>query len=86
MRARCAQLHDVFREGDESVVMAGTNVVRLSRLATYLLEQMAEWRTSDDLAATLVERFGDPPNGDADAFIHTTLTALATLDIVEIEP
>lgn len=86
MRARRAELHDVFRDGDEAVVMAGTNVVRLSRLATHLLEQMADWRTSDDLAAVLVERFGDPPNGDVVAFIHTTLTALATLDIVEIEP
>ena len=86
MRARCAELHDVFRQGDESVVMAGANVVRLSPLATHLLEHMSDWRTSDELAAALVERFGDPPGGDVAAFIHTTLTALATLDIVEIEP
>ncbi len=85
MRARRAELRDVFHEGDESVVMAGANVVRLSRLATYLLEQMADWRWSDELAADLIQRFGDPPNGDASAFIRATLTSLATLEIVEIE-
>lgn len=85
MRARRAELRDVFHEGDESVVMAGANVVRLSRLATYLLEQMADWRSSDELAADLIQRFGDPPNGDAAAFIRATLTSLATLEIVEIE-
>jgi hypothetical protein len=86
MKARCAELHDVFRQDDESVVMAGANVVRLSPLATYLLEQMSDWRTSDELAAALLDRFGSPADGSAADFVVATLTELAALDIVEIEP
>ncbi len=85
MRARRAELRDVFHEGDESVVMAGANVVRLSRLATYLLEQMADWRSSDELAADLIQRFGDPPGGNAISFIEATLAELEALEIVEIQ-
>jgi hypothetical protein len=86
MRARCAELHDVFHQGDESVVMAGANVVRLSPLATYLLGQMSDWRTSDELAATLIDRFGAPAEGTAADFVAATLTELAGLEIVEVEP
>lgn len=86
MRARCADLHDVFRQGDESVVMAGANVVRLSPLATYLLGQLSDWRTRDELATALIDRFGQPEQGNAADFVEATLTELATLEIVEVEP
>lgn len=86
MRARRAALRDVFRQGGESVVMAGANVVRLSELATFLVEQLSDWRTSEELSATLVERFGDPADEDVADFVAVTLKELATLEIVEVEP
>jgi hypothetical protein len=86
MRARRAALHDVFRKGDASVVMAGTNVVRISPLATYLLEQMSDWRTSDELAAALLDQFGSPADGSAADFVVAMLAELATFDIVDVEP
>ena len=85
MRARRAALRDVVRHGDESVVMAGANVVRLSVLATYLLDQMSDWRTSDELVSALIDRFGEPDESNAADFVAATLTELAGLEIVEIE-
>ncbi len=85
MRARRAELRDEFHHGDESVVMAGANVVRLSVLATYLLGQMSDWRTSDELVSALIDRFGEPDESNATDFVAATLTELAGLEIVEVE-
>jgi len=85
MKARRAVLHDVFRHGDESVVMAGANVVRLSALATYLVEQLPDWRTDDELALTLVDRFGSPIDANPAELVKATLIELAGLEIVEVE-
>lgn len=86
MRARRAVLRDVFRRDDESVVMAGANVVRLSPLATFLVDLMPDWRTRDELVLALVDRFGAPADGTAEDFVETTLSQLAGLEIVEVEP
>ncbi len=86
MRARRAAVHDVFRHGDESVVMAGANVVRLSRLATYLVDHLSDWRTREELAIALVDHFGSPTDGQATDIVAATLAELATLEIVEVEP
>lgn len=86
MRARRAALHDVFRRGDESVVMAGANVVRLSALATYVVDQLPDWRTADELVPALVDHFGAPAEGSAVGYVEATLSELARLKIVEVEP
>ena len=85
MRARRADLDDVFEHNGGSVVMAGANVVRLSHLATHLLSRMTDWRTSDELATELVRQFGEPPHGTAVQLVETALTDLARLQIVQIE-
>jgi hypothetical protein len=86
MRARQAVLRDVFRRDDEAVVMAGANVVRLSPLATYLVDVMPNWRTREELVRALVDRFGHPADRDATEFVEATLIELADLEIVEVEP
>ena len=65
--------------------MAGANVVRLSPLATYLIGQMSDWRTPEELAFALIDRFGGPTDGNAADFVEATLTELAGLEIVEVE-
>ncbi len=84
MRARRAALRDVFEHGDESVVMAGANVVRLSELATFLVRGLGAWHSSGELAAMLVDRFGEPADANAVDLVESVLRELAALEIVEI--
>lgn len=86
MRARRGALTDVFEQGDESVVMAGANVVRLSQLATFLVRGLTVWRTSDELAAMLVDRFGEPADANAVDLVESMVSELAALEIVEVDP
>lgn len=86
MRARRGVLCDVFEHENESVVMAGTNVVRLSAFATSLVRGLADWRSSDELARMLIDQFGDPADVDAVQRVESALRQLAALDIVELEP
>ena len=79
MRARRAHLQDVFRRGEESVVMAGANVVRLSELATFLLGQISDWRTSDQLAIALVDYTGGMAQG---TLMRGDNPVLMTLELV----
>lgn len=85
MRVRCGDIVDTFEHGNESVVMAGSNVVRLSELATFLVCELAVSRTSDELAARLVEQFGEPVDADAHQLVEHMLRELAALDIVKID-
>lgn len=84
MMARRAALRDVFEHGDESVVMVGVNVVRLSELATFLVRGLGDWHSSDELAAMLVDRFGAPADANAVDLVESALSELAALEIVEI--
>jgi hypothetical protein len=85
MKARRAELHDVFEHAGECVVMAGSNVVRLSRVATYLLRQADDWRTSDQLATALVAQIGEPTEGPAVDLVESALAELAGLGIMQVE-
>ncbi len=86
MRVRRGAFIDVFEQGDESVVMAGAHVVRLSQLATFLVRGLTVWRTSDELAAMLVERFGEPADANAVDVVESMVSELAALEIVEVDP
>jgi len=52
----------VDRDG-EAVVLVGECVVRLSPLATVLLDAAADWCPEDVLVAALVAELGEPPDG-----------------------
>lgn len=85
MARRSPDLLDFYVRDDESVAMAGTNVVRLTALSTAIVEACREWTRLDDLAAALSEQFGPPP-GVTDA-VTTTVAAvreLADLGILEL--
>lgn len=80
------------RDG-EAVALVGTAVVRLSALAVVVLDTC--WPASvrvEDLAAVLVERFGQPgdgaetdgTSGDAVAATLEVLEALAAQGLVEL--
>ncbi|MDR7086173.1 hypothetical protein J2X11_001012 [Aeromicrobium panaciterrae] len=85
MRVTRGALSDIFEHGNESVVMAGSNVVRLSELATFLVGGLTVSRTSDELAAMLVDQFGEPVDADARDLVERMLSQLAALEIVEID-
>ena len=86
MRARRVEVQDeVVRDG-ESVVLLGRQVIRLSALGTTLLELCGDWRETEELAAGLVERFGEPPEGaDARFMTEASLHALHDQGLVDLE-
>ena len=73
----------VVREG-ESVVLLGREVIRLSALATHLLDRCADWTDLDDLTAALLAEFGDtPPGVDPLAATEAAVSTLAEQGLVE---
>ena len=81
VRARTV-LDRVDHEG-ECVVLVGDQVVRLSALATALLDACPDWREVDWLADRLDQEFGPPPDGDSRAATRILLAELAGLGLVE---
>lgn len=75
----------MYRRGRESVVMAGTNVARLSPLATLVVDQLTDWRTSAELADELVRHFGEPDGEDPIELVDAALLQLADLAIVQVD-
>ncbi|MFC8501951.1 hypothetical protein ACFUC1_06295 [Pedococcus sp. NPDC057267] len=69
MRARRLPVADRVDRDGESVVLVGREVVRLSALATTLLDACPDWTEEERLVAVLVERFGAPPGGDDPAVL-----------------
>lgn len=86
MRARRLPLLDEYAEGDEAVVFVAGNVVALSALATAALRELGPtWTDAGDVAAALVEAFGEPPPGiESAAMTRSALESLAELGIVEL--
>lgn len=84
MRARRLPVVDrVVRDG-ESVVLVGREVIRLSALATHLLERCADWTDLDDLTSALLAEFGSTPEGvDAHAATEAAVTTLAEQGLLE---
>lgn len=84
MRARRLPVADRVDRDGESVVLVGHEVVRLSALATALLDACAEWTEEERLVSLLVDRFGAPPGGgDPAVLVSGALTTLATHGLVE---
>ena len=84
MRARRLPVVDrVVRDG-ESVVLVGREVIRLSALATHLLDRCGEWTDLDDLTSALLTEFGDAPEGvDPHAATEAAVTTLAEQGLLE---
>jgi hypothetical protein len=73
----------VVREG-ESVVLVGREVIRLSALATHLLDRCADWTDLDDLTSAVLTEFGDTPEGvDPRAATEAAVTTLALQGLLE---
>ncbi|NNM46506.1 hypothetical protein [Knoellia koreensis] len=65
MMVRAVPPTDRIDHEGEAVVLVGAQVVRLSALATTVLDLAVTWRGDGELAARLVAAHGPPP-GDAD--------------------
>jgi hypothetical protein len=74
----------VVRDG-ESVVLVGREVIRLSALATHLLDRCADWTDLDDLTAALLAEFGNtPPGVEPRAATEAAVTTLAEQGLVDL--
>ena len=84
MRARRLPVADRVDRDGESVVLVGREVVRLSALATALLDACPDWTEEEQLVAVLLDRFGPPPGGgDPVVLVQDALTALARHRLVD---
>ncbi|GAB3433736.1 hypothetical protein GCM10027517_00990 [Phycicoccus ginsengisoli] len=84
MRARRLPVADRVDRDGESVVLVGREVVRLSALATTLLDSCSEWTEEERLVTVLVDRFGAPPEGgDAAVLVSEALATLTRHGLVE---
>jgi hypothetical protein len=73
----------VDRDG-EAVVLVGHTVVRLSTLATRLLDLCADWTDVGLLAEQLVAELGPPPDGaDAGEVVESAAVALVAQGLLE---
>jgi hypothetical protein len=87
MARRAPALVDFYRRDGESVVMAGTIVVRLPALSTFIVESVAGWTSITDLAASLTDQFGPPPRTtSAFAVTKAAVQELTDLGILELRP
>jgi hypothetical protein len=88
MRARRSTVVDEYAEdGQVAVYSASGMVVVLSELAGVAWESLGEdWTTAEELAAALVQVFGEPPEGHT--AVEMTEHALRTLEghgLVELD-
>ena len=82
MRVTRGELLDWYVDGDESAVFVDGHVIVLSALATAIVDLVGEDGLDEaDVAAGLVERFGEPPGG-AEAMTHQALEDLAERHVV----
>jgi hypothetical protein len=66
------------------VVLVGREVVRLSALATHLLDRCTDWTELDDLTAALLDEFGPTPEGvDPHTATEAAVAALAEQGLLE---
>jgi hypothetical protein len=85
VKARRLPVADRVERDGESVVLVDRQVVRLSELATALLELCAEWATPHELAGGLLDRVGEPPAGvDPVVAVESALRALHDEGLVEL--
>jgi hypothetical protein len=83
MRWRTTGVRDRVDHEGECVVLVGAQVVRLSALATAVLDHCADWCGAEELAARLAAEFGEPPGGDAAAATNAVVAELERLGLLE---
>jgi hypothetical protein len=84
VRVRRLPVTDRVDRDGESVVLVGDTVVRLSTLATRLLDRAEGWTDVGLLADHLVAEFGPPPDGkDAHQAAEAAVDALVTQGLLE---
>lgn len=84
MIARSRPVDDRVDRDGEALVLVGDRAVRLSAVATAVVDACPDWTDVDDLAARLVSRFGPPPGADAAPVTRAVLTELAQEGLVEL--
>ena len=85
MRLRRGEIVDWYVEHDESAVLIEDHVLVLSPLATRVLEVVDDWVSIDVVVERLVDHFGEPPAGGADALARETIDVLAGWGLVVLE-
>lgn len=86
MRARCLPAADRVDRDGESVLLVGREVVRLSALATTLLDSCPDWTPVSELVDVLLTAFGPTPEGvDPVAATGSALRTLAAQGLVELD-
>jgi hypothetical protein len=87
MRARRRPVLDEYAEDGRVAVFSETGVVVvLSELAGVAWSSLGgDWSEAEQLAAFLVESFGEPLGGDALAMTEEALRALAGHALVELD-
>ena len=85
MRVRRLPSHDLVVDGGESAVYVGDSVVVLSPVSTTVLTALREdaWSAAPDIAAIVVNRYGNPPEGSALEAVSAVVDELAGLGLVE---
>jgi hypothetical protein len=86
VRARYLPAADRVDRGGEAVLLVGREVVRLSALATTLLDACPEWTPVSELVEVLLAAFGPTPEGvDPAAATEAALRTLANQGLVELD-
>ena len=87
MKVRRRPAIDEYVEDDQAVVFVDGRVVTLSLLATAALISVgADWTEADSVAAELVARFGEPPQGsDPAVMTRTTLESLVAIGLLDVQ-
>ena len=86
MKARSLPAADRVDRDGEAVLLVGREVVRLSALATTLLDSCLDWTPASELVDVLLATFGPAPDG-VDAVVSTdvALRTLAAQGLVELD-
>jgi hypothetical protein len=85
MRARYLPAADRVDRDGEAVLLVDREVVRISALATALLDACVEWTPAAELAATLLAEFGPTPEGvDPITATEAALVTLRDQGLVEL--
>ena len=87
MRIRRTTWDDVRREDEGSRVFVDGLEVKVSPIATLMLDQVdaEDWTEVRDLVAPVEETYGAPPHTDTLTALRHTARELARVGIVEVE-
>jgi hypothetical protein len=77
---------DWFVHGDESAVLVGGRVIVLSALATAVVDSTVRQLDLVALTEEIVQRFGRPPDDDADVATAAVLDELVDAGILRRTP